>query len=347
MAVPFDPDDLAGVRQALEASLSSELGTVKVVDGPLRLGGGLDTYTFGFQLTGEGLAAEWTRPLVLRIYPAAEQEEKARREASVQSFVVEAGYPAPRPLLVKGPGSHLRLPFMVMERVPGTAMLDRFKNPLAITRCLRLMAALHARLHRLPVTGCPLPYERPLVDSRLAEMRGRVDQFRLPGFRKPIEWLTANRETVAREEPALLHNDFHPLNLMHSNVGTYVLDWSDAALGDRHHDVARTLALFWLAPPLARGAAERLLLTALRGFLVRRYVACYTADLPLEEERLRYWGALHAAMAWTQVAVLAMGRGEEMGARPEAAYQVPPGFERSLRNYFWRRALGQGRDGGG
>ena len=217
-------------------------------------------------------------------------------------------------------------------------MLDRFKYPLAIPELLRRMAALHSRLHRLPVEGCPLQYEGLLVDRRTAEIRGLVDRFGLSELGEPLKWLEANREIVATEEQVLLHNDFHPLNLMLSNTETYVLDWPDATIGDRHHDVARTLALFWLAPPLARSTVERMLLTVIRGFVIRRYVSYYEKELPLERARLRYWEALHVVMAWAQVAAISAGHGEELGAKAEAAEQVPAGFERSLRAFFWKRA---------
>ncbi len=339
VAVTFDPDDLIRVGKALEASLVAKLGVAKITDGPTRVGHGLDTYIYGFQLAGDGLGGGWEQPLILRVYPAAHQEAKARREASVQTFLVEAGYPAPRPLLVGDADNDFGLPLMIMERVPGSPMLDRFKNPLAIPGLLRRMAELQTRLHKLPVAGCPLPYERPLVDTRLAEISELAERFEVSELRGPLTWLEANRQVVAAEEPVLLHNDFHPLNLMMSDGGeTYVLDWPDAALGDRHHDVARTLGLFWLAPPLARSTVERLLLTAIRGLVIRRYVAYYEKELALESARLRYWEALHAAMAWAQVAAIHGGHGEELGAKSEAAEQVPAGFERSLQAHFRKRA---------
>ena len=123
--------------------------------------------------------AGWEQPLILRVYPAARQEAKARREASVQAFLVRAGYPAPRPLLVEGADNEFGLPFMIMERVQGRPMLDRFKNPLAIPGLLRRMAELQTRLHKLPVEGCPLPYEGPLVDRSLAEVSELAERFAL------------------------------------------------------------------------------------------------------------------------------------------------------------------------
>lgn len=92
----FDPDDLARVADGLAASLEDELGPVTIADGPARVGHGLDTYVYGFQLRGEGLGADWERPLILRVYPADRQKAKARREASVKAFLADAGYPAGR-----------------------------------------------------------------------------------------------------------------------------------------------------------------------------------------------------------------------------------------------------------
>ena len=339
VAVSFDPDDLIRVGKALEASLVDELGAVTMTDGPARVGHGLDTYIYRFQLAGDGLGSGWEQPLILRIFAAPHQEEKARRETAVQEFLSRAGFPAPLPLLVRGADNDLGLPFMIMERVPGSPMLDRFKNPLAIPGLLRRMADLQVRLHRLPLDGSPLSYEGPLVDRRLAEVRELVERFGLSELAEPLAWIEEHRDVVAAEEPAMLHNDFHPLNVMLSDEGEmHVLDWSDAAVGDRHHDLARTLALFWLAPPLARSILERLLLTAARGYLISRYLARYAEQLPVDRDRLRYWEALHAAMAWAQVAAIRGGCGEELGAKPGAVEQVPPGFGRSLQAYFWNRA---------
>ncbi len=339
VAARFDPDDLILVGKALEASLKNELGAVAISDGPARVGHGLDTYIYGFRLEGDGLAAGWDGPLILRIFAAPHQEEKARRETAVQAFLSAAGFPAPRPLLVGGADNDLGLPFMIMERVPGSPMLDRFKNPLAIPGVLRRMADLHVRLHRVPLDGCPLAHDSPLVLRQLAGLHGQVQRYDLADLQGPLRWLEENRGVVEDEEPALLHNDFHPLNVILSDAGVeYVLDWSDAAIGDRHHDLARTLALFWLAPPLARSPVERLLLTAIRGYLIRRYVDRYAEQLPVEKARLRYWEAFHGAHAWAQVKAIRAGHGEEMGANPVGVAQIPPGFERSLQAYFWKRA---------
>ena len=335
----FDPGDLQRVGEMLRIQLTGELGDVSVSSGPERVGHGMDTFIYGFELAGTELAVDWRGPLILRIFAGPHQEEKARRETAVQEFLANSGFPAPRPMLVRGSDNDLGLPFMIMERAPGSPMLDGFKNPLAIPGLLRQMANLHVRLHRLAQDGCPLEYETPLVIRKLAELREQVEGYELVKLRAALSWLDENRRVVEDEAPCLLHNDFHPLNVMLSSEGgEYVLDWSDAAIGDRHHDLARTLALFWLSPPLARSRVERFLLTCVRGYVIRRYLARYSEQLPVELPRLRYWEAFHGAHAWSQVEAIRAGHGEEMGANMEGVARIPPGFERSLQAYFWKRA---------
>jgi aminoglycoside phosphotransferase (APT) family kinase protein len=335
----FNPDDLVRVARMLQSRLGDESGEATFSAGPERVGHGMDTFIYGFQLAGSGLKSGWEGPLILRVFPSENQESKARRETAIQEFLADSGFPAPRPMLVAGPDNDLGLPFMIMERVPGSPMLDGFKNPLAIPGLLRRMADLQVRLHRLPLDGCPLEYGPPLVVKRLGELRELVEGYGLSELRPPLAWLDEHKGVVEGEEPCILHNDFHPLNIMLTrDGGESVLDWSDGAIGDRHHDLARTLALFWLAPPLSRSRIERLLLTCVRGYVIRRYTARYREQLPVEPPRLRYWEAFHGAHSWSQVAAIRAGHGSEMGANVEGVARIPPGFERSLAEYFRKRA---------
>ena len=133
------------------------------------------------------------------------------------------------------------------------------------------------------------------------------------------------------------HNDFHPLNLLVDGDRVVLLDWSAAALGDRHCDVARTLALFWLAGPLAKSAVERTALRLLRGYVVSKYRREYESLLPLDEDRLRYWQALHAFGVWTQIAVMRQEGEAAIGARQGVLDEVPASVLPALRDYVWAR----------
>jgi hypothetical protein len=80
-----------------------------------------------------------------------------------------------------------------------------------------------------------------------------------------------------------------------------VIDWSDAALGDRHHDIARTLTLFSFAYIVASSGVERFLLKAARGFLRSRYLRGYEGAFPVDRRRLAYFEALQSLYALVQL----------------------------------------------
>ena len=331
----FNPDDLGAVETHLQEYLSGLFPKVRLSEGPSRIKGGLDTHIYRFHLTDVPVE-EWQGPLILRIYPTREQGVKARREFAVQLFVSSQGFPAPTVLAVEDEGSPFAVPFMIMECVPGRPLVDSFKNPLSLRGALRGMADLHVRLHNLPIDGCPLPSQPSLVERQLTAARNDIDRFQLKGLDGPLAWLQESQRVVQDEQLSMLHNDFHPLNIMTDGQNMSVIDWSDAALGDRHHDLARTLALFELAPPLARSWFERSILRMLRRYVIPQYLSRYQAALPVDPERLRFWQALHAFKAWIQLLALESDA-TKLGAREGAAAEVPPGLLPAIRDYFHHR----------
>ena len=96
--------------------------------------------------------------------------------------------------------------------------------------------------------------------------------------------LQARLSAISRTSDALLHLDYHPLNVMTANGAlTCVLDWANATVGDPRADFARTVSLLRLAPlppgaPVVLGVGLRLVLeTAWRvGY---RHVAGKLEDL--------------------------------------------------------------------
>lgn len=94
-------------------------------------------------------------------------------------------------------------PALVMDRVQGPTMLDDLgRRPWLLTRHARTLAALHDRLHAI------------------AAPEGLVAA-PVPGDR-------------------LVHLDLHPANILMSEDGPVVIDWSNARAGDPAADLAST-----------------------------------------------------------------------------------------------------------
>jgi aminoglycoside phosphotransferase (APT) family kinase protein len=197
------------------------------------------------------------------------------------------------------------------------------------------MAALQARLHAVPVAGFPLPYDRPLAERLLDEPRGLLAKYPSSAAGRALTWLEDNAAVVSDEQPVIVHNDFHPVNIVTDARGHLtLLDWSNAALGDRHSDVARTLAVFTLAPDFEQNRVASIALRAIRRFVVSRYASEYSTHARLSRKRLRYWGALHAFCEWVTVETMERYGEAAIGARAGVADEVPRGFSLALARYF-------------
>jgi aminoglycoside phosphotransferase (APT) family kinase protein len=334
----IDPANMADVHSALLAFVRARLGSAaEYVDPPTPMGRGFDTFIYTFRLNAvEGIETKWTQPLVLRVYSTADQAKKAEREATIQRFTAGLGYPALSPLAIETAEPAFGLPVMIMRRVAGSTVLESItKKPWRARSLLRGMADAHAALHALPTEDCPLPYDRPLVENQLAEVAAHIDELGATHMQEGLRWLDDRKGLVIQEERVLCHNDFHPLNVMVEPTGAMtVIDWSNAALGDRHCDVARTVALIWFAQIAATSRAERILLKAARGFLRGSYYNRYNELLPVDTCRLAYWETLHTFWGWAQLEDVA-ARAARDEQQTEMARQIPPNTLAAIRERFW------------
>jgi thiamine kinase len=199
---------------------------------------------------------------VLKLFLAGLPLRKARYEAHVGALVRAAGVPSPA---VGAVTEHDGRAGVIYERVPGPSM-DKLlgSEPRRLTSLARLLATVHARLHRATVPGLPAQRER------LEGAIGRAD---------PLPDRARERALAAlRKLPgglALCHGDFHPGNLLLAPRGPMVIDWENAALGDPRADVARTLLLLRYAHlyerPGLRRLASRLAIALFVATYLRRY----------------------------------------------------------------------------
>lgn len=87
---------------------------------PVRLTGGYDTAIYRFRLAANNAAPS---DLVLRLYPGANDVERARTESAVQNALASSDVPAPRVFFTRTDESVLGRPFIVMaaQRIPAFA----------------------------------------------------------------------------------------------------------------------------------------------------------------------------------------------------------------------------------
>lgn len=124
---------------------------------------------------------------------------------------------------------------LVMERLEGVSMLDGLtRRPWGLRRTGAMLAELHHKLHGI---GGP-------------------------------EWMPSSPAGTGTQ---VVHLDLHPLNVMMTARGPFVIDWANAARGDPHADVALTWLLLQAGAvpggPLATWFLARGRTVVLGGFL--------------------------------------------------------------------------------
>ena len=121
------------------------------------------------------------------------------------------------------------------ERIAGPTMLeDLGKRPWRAGAHARLLAELHARLHRIPAP----------------------------------DWLRA----FPVEGDAVLHLDLHPANVILSPDGPVVIDWTNGARGDAAADLALTWIILAVFESDDRGLMK-VLIAVLRRLFLRSFLA--------------------------------------------------------------------------
>ncbi|MHB1317570.1 MAG: phosphotransferase family protein [Anaerolineae bacterium] len=194
---------------------------------------------------------------VLRIYPWDVGAYKARSEFRTLQRLYALGYPVPQVYTLATDDSPLGAPFMLMERAPGIMMWNsifRDPSPERQERLLRLFCQRLVDLHRLDwrafagEDAAATEEPRDLLNVALEQLRWLAGPLQHGGYRAAFAWLETQLATVPAHQPAVVHMDFHPANvLLAPDDGTIVLDWTQAGISDPRVDLAWTLLLIGAA----------------------------------------------------------------------------------------------------
>jgi aminoglycoside phosphotransferase (APT) family kinase protein len=288
------PEDLRAVREQLLAYLQRRYSakSLTFLKPPVAIPHGWETYTFQFQLRrSPELPAEFTRPLILRIYASPVGAVNARHECNVENYLAPLGFPVVRCLFVEEDARIFGGPFLVSEKAEGELFPDYlYHHPWRILELPRSMGCLHAELHQIPVERALAP-ARPFLDRHLTKFERLVREHDLAELRSGLHWLEQRRPEQTTPS-AIVHLDFHPLNLLYEEAhGFTVLDWSQVDIGDRHADVAVT-RMFMDCMQIERPTWwERFNYWGGRLLLRRGYQAAYEQHLQLNPVTLNYYSA--------------------------------------------------------
>jgi len=308
-------------------------------EAPTRMSGGYDATILRFGL--RGAPDPFSGPLVLRLFQATVDAQRAPREAAVQNALAELGYLAPRVLVAEARIEPLGGPFLIMERMPGRPLGSEFEGlsikgigqtldilrrlPRIRREVLRLWDEAQTRLHTLPVSDFVDRVERAgfsgenfTFDSQFASMRVSAEELGLNQLRPAIDWLSFDRPS--RSQTAVIcHGDFQPLNILadHGRL-TGVIDWVKATIADPAFDYGAVLAIFATVPMRVPAGLHRAL-RALMNNLARAH-SRRCRSLPESEAMLRYYQIFNCV-----VQLVTVGRNRAQGRTAHGVYNSPVG----------------------
>jgi aminoglycoside phosphotransferase (APT) family kinase protein len=224
------------------------------VGGWQEISGGWETDLYAFELEHGPPQARQTDRLVIRVFHGPEARSRAQHEYRVMRSLGPLGIPTPQVWQPAGDASDLGDPFILMEWIPGPTLLQRLLDSPAADRgpLARRMVEILLRIHQVDWTRVfPEPVRASMglsgplayVDSVLAEMRTTLSGTGLTDFAPLLSWLEERRSLGGSDRLSVLHNDFHPENILMRDGELVVLDWSFASVGDYRMDLAWTALL--------------------------------------------------------------------------------------------------------
>jgi aminoglycoside phosphotransferase (APT) family kinase protein len=265
---------------------------------------GWETRLFYFMLNYTHDGSSHEDRLVARIFSG----KGSGHEYDIMRRLLGAGYPVPR-VYEFDEGGVLGQPYLIMEFIEGRNMEREFLSGLQedLERALDIMMGLFIRLHGIEVSVFPGLTEvttHEYIDRVLSRHRKVTADCGVEWMGPLIEWLEDGKGSVTPMLPAVLHGDFHPMNIMLKADGSpVVLDWGASHVGDRRSDLS------WLM--LLAGT-----------FLDSRFrdaiLAAYETASGTEMVDIRYFEALSILRRLTDIAVSMTVGAEARGMRPGA-----------------------------
>lgn len=236
-----------------------------------RLAGGVSADVYRLDLL---LPDESESRIVLRCHGSTHSGHSAELEFQLLKSLFEAGLPVPEPLCVEAGCKPLGHPYLLIVFVDGSSAVARSDAETCIDAMADALAMVHTTvtdtLPALPPRLDPLP---ELLDFLPAGS----------DWHSLREYLSQLKNTAFNGTPTLLHGDFWPANLIWSKTQIVaIIDWEDAAVGDRLSDVACT-------------CLELRYIYGDKGML--RFKNAYSKHLEVEPNRLALWLVYVAAAA--------------------------------------------------
>ena len=193
----------------------------------------------------------------IKVFDANFSKSDILNEALNQARVEEAGVRVPKVLEVSVIDGKWAI---VSEYIPGKTLAQLMEeNPQDKDAYLEQFVDLQMEVHT---------HRAPLLNKLYDKMKRKIDE---TGLDATTRYELHTRLDSTPHHNKVCHGDFNPSNIIMSENGPYILDWSHATQGNASADVARTYLLFWLNGDID-GAKKYLNLFCKKSDTAKQYV---------------------------------------------------------------------------
>ena len=206
---------------------------------------------------------------------------------------------------------HFGQPGVIMERIAGQTLMAGIVGASENESAQHIVAfcKLFARLHEVdwrPLAEQPEQFaDRTTANHLLIERyRQMINATGMTCALPVLDWVTAQTEALICQQPSIVHQDFHPDNLLWTGQELKVIDWTAIGVYDRRIDLAWTLLLVSVYES-----------TALRDLVLKQYQAASTIKI----EYIEVFEALACVRRFNDLWQTLKQGGASWGLRPETA----------------------------
>lgn len=249
-------------------------------------------------LIGKGLTSDvfaWGEQGVLKVYHPRVPRDYVEREFSITRALHSAGLPVPAAIeILTVEGRHA----IVLQRLQGISMFKAIQSrPWKFFSGARQLAELHAQLHTFAAPP-ELPTQRDQIQ------RWIDDALDFSSAQKQAAQFCLDRMPVAN---IVCHGDFHPENIILTERGPMIIDWSTGTSGHPLGDVCRTTLLIESAEiPADTPFPIRHLINLSRRLLLRAYLKRYLELRGASEDEVQAWrpAQLAGSSVWRNARII-------------------------------------------
>ena len=171
------------------------------------------------------------------------------------------------------------------EFIDGKTMVEIIKkSPLKIGKFAKVLAKLHNEMHQLEI---------PVIRSQKDYFEQRIQNIQL--LSKDQKKIIINYLKNLSSGSILCHGDFHMENVLISESGPIIIDWSNINVGNHHADVARTLYILKHShdPSSSQQSSLMNFITKFfRNYSVKKYFNNYKRLRKVSLKEVRKWNLI-------------------------------------------------------